>query len=202
MDTFPASKTAVVFIEYQNEFASEGGKLHEAVKPVMELSSMLANSCHVMNAARDKGAKIFHAPIKFSDSYQEVNGRYGILANVKNGACFTGSAWGAEFCESMKPAPNDIIVDGKKGLCGFASTNLDFLLRQNGIEVVALAGFLTNCCVESTMRTAYEKGYTVVTLTDCTAATSVEAQEAAVNYNFPMFSLPLTHQDFLDKLSA
>ena len=26
------------------------------------------------------------------------------------------------------------------------------------IETVVLSGFLTNCCVESTMRTAYEKG--------------------------------------------
>ena len=176
MDTFSASKTAIVFIEYQNEFATEGGKLHDAVKPVMDASSMLTNSRRVMDAAREKGAKIFHSPIKFSDSYQEVNGRYGILANVKNGACFTASAWGGQFCDTMQPQPGDIVVEGKKGLCGFASTNLDFLLRQNGIEIVALAGFLTNCCVESTMRAAYEKGYTVVTLTDCTAATSVEAQ--------------------------
>ena len=28
--------TAVVLIEYQNDFTSEGGTLHEAVKPVMD----------------------------------------------------------------------------------------------------------------------------------------------------------------------
>lgn len=34
------------------------------------------------------------------------------------------------------------------------------------------AGLLqTNCCVESTMRAAYEHGYRVFTLTDCCAAT-------------------------------
>ena len=78
----------------------------------------------------------------------------------------------------MTPAPEDIIVQGKRGLCGFASTNLDFVLRQNGITNIALGGFLTNCCVESTMRTGYENGYKVVTLTDCTAATSEEGQKA------------------------
>ena len=31
--------TALVLIEYQNEFTSEGGKLHDAVKPVMEATS-------------------------------------------------------------------------------------------------------------------------------------------------------------------
>lgn len=30
---------------------------------------------------------------------------------------------------------------------------------------------LCSCCVESTMRSAYERGYEVVTLTDCLAAT-------------------------------
>ena len=35
------------------------------------------------------------------------------------------------------------------------------ILRQNGIKDVALCGFLTNCCVESSMRSAYELGYNV-----------------------------------------
>ena len=61
------------------------------------------------------------------------------------------------------------VAEGTRGLCGFATTNLDFILRSRGITDIALAGFLTNCCVESTMRSAYEKGYRVVTLTDCTA---------------------------------
>ena len=51
------------------------------------------------------------------------------------------------------------MVEGKRGLDGFATTNLDFILRSRKIENVAIAGFLTNCCVESTMRTAYELGY-------------------------------------------
>ncbi len=47
----------------------------------------------------------------------------------------------------------------------------DFILRQRGIQNIALGGFLTNCCVESTMRSAYERGYNVITLKDCCAAT-------------------------------
>jgi ureidoacrylate peracid hydrolase len=104
---------------------------------------------------------------------------------------------GGAICEEMKPLPDEVIVHGKIGLCAFASTNLDFILRQNGIETIALAGYLTNCCVESSMRTAYEKGYNVITLTDCTAATSVEEQEAAVKFTYPMFSLPRTSFEFL-----
>jgi len=50
------------------------------------------------------------------------------------------------------------------------------------------------------MRTAYEKGYHVITLTDCTAATSLEAQEAAVKFTYPMFSVPMTGAEFLVKI--
>ncbi len=64
------------------------------------------------------------------------------------------------------------MIEGKRGLDAFGSTNLDFILRSKGITTVVLAGFLTNCCVESTMRSAYEKGFEVITLTDAVGATS------------------------------
>ena len=94
------------------------------------------------------------------------------------------------------------VVEGKRGLCGFATTNLDFILRSRGIKTIALGGFLTNCCVESTMRTGYEKGYDVVTLKDCTATVSEEEQRLAVEKNYPMFSRPMTHQEFLSTLDG
>jgi len=117
---------------------------------------------------------------------------YGILAPIKEGELFKAGEWGSAFCDEMKPADGDLIATGKSGLCGFTSTNLDFLLRQNNIKNVVLGGYLTNCCVESTMRTAYEKGYQVYTMKDCCAATSVAAQEAAYEHTFGMFSIPTT----------
>jgi nicotinamidase-related amidase len=50
------------------------------------------------------------------------------------------------------------------------------------------------------MRTAYEKGYKVITLHDCCGATSVEQHEAAVKFTFPMFSVPQTSSDFIASL--
>jgi nicotinamidase-related amidase len=102
----------------------------------------------------------------------------------------------------MKPKQGDLIVKGKVGLCGFASTNLDFVLRQNGIRNVVLGGFLTNCCVESTMRSAYELGYRVYTVQDCVAATSVEAQEATLKHNFGMFSIVTTSDAVMSALQT
>ncbi|MEU6070166.1 isochorismatase family protein [Streptomyces sp. NPDC047082] len=80
------------------------------------------------------------------------------------------------------------------------STNLDFILRSKGIDTIILGGFLTNCRVESTMRTGYEHGFRVITLTDCVAATSQEEHDNAISYDFPMFSLPMTAADVIAAL--
>ena len=195
--------TAVVLIEYQNDFTSDGGTLHAAVKPVMEASNMLAHTVATVRQARALGAQIVHAPITFTDDYRELSPTpYGILKGVVDSRSFRKGSWGAEIVDVLQPAHGDIVVEGKRGLCGFASTNLDFILRSRGITTVALGGFLTNCCVESTMRTAYEKGYDVVTLKDCTAALSDEEQRLAVEKNYPMFSRPMTHVEFLATLGA
>jgi ureidoacrylate peracid hydrolase len=195
--------TALVLIEYQNDFTSEGGTLHQAVKPVMDSSNMLANTVATVAKARAMGATIVHAPITFTEDYHELSPNpYGILKGVVDSKSFRKGTWGAEIVDALKPQPGDIVVEGKRGLCGFASTNLDFILRSRGITNIALGGFLTNCCVESTMRSGYEKGYNVITLKDCTAALSEEEQRLAVDKNYPMFSRPLSHQEFLDDLGG
>jgi len=175
--------------------------LHDAVKECMEATGTLENSRKVMDAARDAGCTIIHCPITFEKGHKEISSdAYGILAGVKDGEAFTNGEWGAEICETMTPKEGDLIVKGKTGLCGFSTSNLDFLLRQHGIRNVVLGGFLTNCCIESTMRSAYEKGYRVVTLKDCTAATSINGQEAAYEHTFGMFSLPTTSGEFLGEM--
>ncbi|WP_448955919.1 cysteine hydrolase [Labrys neptuniae] len=195
--------TAVVLIEYQNDFTTEGGTLHAAVKPVMDQTNMLSNTIETVKRARAAGVTIVHAPITFTEDYHELSpSPYGILKGVVDSQSFRKGSWGAEIVDVLKPAPGDIVVEGKRGLCGFATTNLDFILRSRGISTIALGGFLTNCCVESTMRTGYEKGYNVITLTDCTAALSQEEQRLAVEKNYPMFSTPMSHEDFLARLPA
>ena len=195
--------TAVVLIEYQNDFTSEGGSLHDAVKGVMEQEHMLPNSVETVEKARELGATIIHAPITFTPDYHELSPTpYGILKGVVDSKSFRKGTWGAEIVQDLTPTEQDIVVEGKRGLDAFASTNLDFILRSRGITTIALGGFLTNCCVESTMRTGYEKGFDVITLKDCTATLSEEEQRLAVETNYPMFSRPMDHDAFLAELSG
>jgi nicotinamidase-related amidase len=195
------SRTALVLIEYQNDFTSEGGALHGAVAETMAATGMLENTRAVVDAAHDAGVTVIHAPIAFAKGYGEITDHpYGILKGVVDNNAFVKGTWGAEIVDDLAPGGDDIVVEGKRGLDTFASTNLDFILRSKGIERVVLGGFLTNCCVESTMRSAYERGFDVVTLTDCVAATSAEEQDAAIRFDYPMFSKPTTSGAFIDEL--
>jgi nicotinamidase-related amidase len=197
------NRTAIVLIEYQNDFTSEGGALHEAVKGVMDSTNMLDNTKSVVEKAREKGITVVYAPISFVEGYHEITDHpYGILKGVVDSNAFVKGSWGADIVDELTPQQGDIVIEGKRGLDTFASTNLDFILRSRGIDTIALGGFLTNCCVESTMRTGYEKGYNVITLTDCTAATSQEEQDMATSKDYPMFSRPMTHEDFLTLLEG
>ncbi|MDQ1085753.1 cysteine hydrolase [Siphonobacter sp. SORGH_AS_1065] len=198
-----AERTALVLIEFQNDFTTEGGVFHGGVKAVMDSTQMLPNTIELVKQAREAGIQIVHVPIAFTDDYHELTPNpYGILKGVKDAGAFKKGTWGAEIVSDLHPHPEDIVIEGKRGLCGFASTNLDFILRSRGFQNIALAGFLTNCCVESSMRTAYEKGYNVITLTDCCATLSQEEYDNALAKDFPMFSQPMTHQAFLSSVGT
>jgi nicotinamidase-related amidase len=194
--------TAIVLIEYQNDFTTPGGVFHDGVKGVMESNNMLSNTVSLVNRSREAGIAVMHAPITFAEGYGELTGNpYGILKGVVDNKAFRKGTWGAAIVDVLKPHPGDIMIEGKRGLDVFPSTNLDFILRSKGIRTVVLGGFLTNCCVESTMRSAYERGFDVITLKDCTAALSQEEQTMALAHNFGMFSHPMNHDEFLKQLS-
>lgn len=196
-------ETAIVLIEFQNDFTSEGGIFHDAVKGVMDANNMLENTVKLVENARKEGVQVIFVPISFTENYAELTSNpYGILKGVVDNGAFKKSNWGSEMVESLTPEEGEVIIEGKRGLCGFHSTNLDFILRSKGIKNIALGGFLTNCCVESTMRTAYENGYNVITLTDCCAGLSMEEHNNAIEKDFPMFSEPMTSNEFLNVVAG
>jgi nicotinamidase-related amidase len=195
--------TAVVLIEFQNDFTSDGGALHGAVQEVMDSTQMLENAKKLVDEAHAAGATVIHAPISFAEGYGEITDHpYGILAGVVDNKAFVKGTWGAAIVDDLAPGPDDIVIEGKRGLDTFATTNLDFVLRSREIDTVILGGFLTNCCVESTMRTGYEKGYEVITLSDCVAATSEEEHDNAIKFDYPMFSEVMTAESFAGELSG
>ncbi|UCE05136.1 MAG: cysteine hydrolase, partial [bacterium] len=108
--------------------------------------------------------------------------------------------WGSEIIDELKPQEGDKVVSGKCTLCGFNNTDLENLLKEGNIKNVVIGGFLTNFCVESTARTAYDKGYGVTIMKDATGANSEEEQNHAEAKIFPLLGQTLSVDQFLDQL--
>jgi len=197
-----SSETAIVFIEFQNDFCKEGGALHDGVKDQIKAQNTLKNAQDCLQKARGKCLTLL-TPILFEEDYCDA-GCEGVLgpihANVLETKAFRKNTWGGEFIDELKPTKQDIVVEGKRTIDSFHSSNLDFLLRVNCIKNVALCGFLTNVCVEGTARSAYDKGYKVFLLKDCCAAISGEEQKYVEDMFFPYIGEVLSHDEFLNKL--
>lgn len=207
MVKLPAEKTAIVLIEPQNDFLSPGGTMYQFIKDQLAERNVLGNLQKLLDNARGK-VKIFYVPFHpFEKGFPELKkggpayeGLRGLEINMKadwgTGAWLKGTP-GPEIVDQIKPKPGDIIVEGKKTLDAFHSTALDYLLRANEIEYVAFAGFHTNWCVESSARSAYDKGYRVIVLSDCTGTDTEREQKYAEEVIFPKIGKVMTSTEFL-----
>lgn len=195
-----AKETAVVLIEFQNEFCKESGILHDGVKGEIARQNMIPNAVKLAEGARKKGALVIHSPFIFNEQYFEDHQMQGIVKAVADGNAFRQGTWGAEIIDELRPQEGDKVVSGKCTLCGFNNTNLDELLKQGKIKNVVIGGFLTNFCVESTARSAYDRGYSVTVIKDATAANSEEEQHHAETKIFPLLGQTLSVDQFIDQL--
>ncbi len=210
MAKIPAKKTAIVLIEPQNDFLSPGGTMYQYIADQLAKRNVIANLKHFLDSARGK-AKIFYVPFHpFEPGFPELKregpgctGLRGIEMDMKadwgTGAWLKGTP-GPEIIDALTPQKGDIIVEGKKTLDAFHSTALDYLLRANEIEHVAFTGFHTNWCVESSARSAYDKGYRVYVIADCTATDTQTEQDYVEKFIFPKIGKVMTANEFLASL--
>jgi ureidoacrylate peracid hydrolase len=120
-----AKETAVVLIEFQNEFCKEGGKLHDGVKGEIDRQNTIPNAVKLSEGARKKGALVIHSPFVFNEKYFKDHQMLGIVKAVADGDAFREGTWGAEIIDELKPQEGDKVVGGKCTLCGFNKTNKD-----------------------------------------------------------------------------
>ena len=205
--TIVAEKTAIVLIEAQNDFLSPGGTMYQYIAEQLKERNVIGNLVNLLNGARGK-AKIFYLPFQaFKPGFPELKkggpgtaGLRGIEMEMKadwgTGAWVEGTP-GPEIVPQLTPQPGDIVVRGKLTLDAFHSTALNYLLRANEIETVVFCGFHTNWCVESTARSAYDLGYRVVVISDCTGTDTEREQKYAEEVIFPRIGTVMTSDQFL-----
>lgn len=194
-------RTAIIVLDPQNDFFTPAGKLYEAMEPVLTKYQVVANINRVLEAGRDAGATVILAPLFFEQGCPEAGSEpYGIMKPVAESDSFIRDTWGAKIADSITTGIDDVFVP-KNHISGFEGSLLETQLRDRDIETVVLCGGLTDVCVETTMRQAYDKRFEVITITDATATVDLAKHELTLEHNYPLFSKPMTAEEFIQMLA-
>ena len=88
--------------------------------------------------------------------------------------------WGHDVVDELKQAgPNGVHVFKSRN-SGFVNTNLDLILRSNGIDTLVVTGMATDGCVAATVRGAEDYGYRCVVVRDCVSSFKPDLHEYAL----------------------
>ncbi len=176
--------TALVLIDVQNDFCSEGGLMHEMGKDLSMMKGTVERLRRVLDTARQAGVMPVYIQNTWLPEHRVASGAWLRFMVVRYGmdparGCTVEGTWGGEILPEVAPQPGDVVVR-KWRSSSFRGTNLDMVLRCNDIRSVVLAGVVTQGCVESTARDAVFHDYYAVVLEDCVATYERDIHEASL----------------------
>ena len=127
----------------------------------------------------------------------------GILNAIKESGAFKRGTPGADTIPELLAFGDRIeYVTGKVGFNAFSDTRLADVLAERGIKDVLVAGMVTSLCIDSTGRAAYERGYNVTILSDCTSARTETEQRFFCENVFPLYGCTKTSHEVLAELTS
>ncbi len=148
---------ALLVIDVQNEYFT--GKL-----PVTYPANSLTNILRAMDAAHKSDVPIVVVQH---------------TAPQPNSTTFRRGSRGWELLPEIAECPRDVLIN--KSLPGsFTGTDLESWLRQHGIDTVAIAGYMTQMCCDTTARQAVHLGLGVEFLSDATGTLDFRNEAGAV----------------------
>jgi ureidoacrylate peracid hydrolase len=107
----------------------------------------------------------------------------------------------AEFIAEVAPVAGEVVVS-KTTSNAFLSTNIDFLLRNMGIDTLIMTGVVTNNCVESTTRGAGDLGYKVLLVGDACAAWTQDGHDHSLRHMDRNFAIVKSTEQILQEIAA
>jgi ureidoacrylate peracid hydrolase len=175
--------SALLFIDVQNfnarrdggeyagldadEMASRFGAFFEELERVV-----LPNMQRLQAACRGAGIEVMYTVIESLTR----DGRDRSLDYKITGFHVPRGSWDAKVLDEIKPGPDEIVLP-KTSSSVFISTNVDYVLRNLEVRQLAIAGLLTDQCVESAVRDACDLGYLVTLVTDACATLTRERHD-------------------------
>jgi ureidoacrylate peracid hydrolase len=169
---------AVVVVDMQNDFCHEDGGLAKNGGNVARTQAIVpALNALIADARKAEVPVIFvrAAHNKWTDSEARRAKQFG----RQHAICAEGT-WGCEWY-GVAPEPGDAVVT-KHRFSAFINTDLELILRAQGIQTLVMTGTATNVCVESTARDGFMLDHFIVFVDDC-CGTGDEAAHAATLRN-------------------
>lgn len=182
------SRAALVVIDMQQDFVAPGFAFDQRGIDLGMYGPMRPVVAALLGAARQAGLLVVHvqmttlpgglsespAQLRFNLRLHEEN--HGPTEPLRYAAA--GSE-GHAFVPELAPCEGELVVT-KWRSSAFWGTNLDLLLRSNGIESLVVCGCTTEGCVESTARDALFNDYYVVVASDAVASDDRVQHEASL----------------------
>lgn len=180
--TIDAAKTAVVVVDMQNDFGSEGGMFHRAGIDISMIRAAVAPTKRVLVAARSAGIPVVYLKMAFRPDLSDAGvidspnrARHDFLGagttilapNGKKSRVLIRDTWNTDIIDALAPEAGDVVLY-KHRFSGFFQTDLDTQLKRIGATYLVVVGCTTSICVESTIRDAMYRDYSCVLLKDCT----------------------------------
>jgi nicotinamidase-related amidase len=158
---------------------------------VMDFQTLIVDN-YVSGAAvlLDRTAKlisemrVIYVVVGFRPGYPEVSDRNATFNGLKASGAFAAGAENAKIHPAVTPMADEIVVT-KHRVSAFAGTDLDLMLRANGIETLILTGIATSGVVLSTLRHAADADYRLLVVGDCCSDADEEAHRVLLEKVFP-----------------
>jgi nicotinamidase-related amidase len=180
--------TALVVIDMQRDFIEPDGLFGTLGIDLTMYAKTRPRLAALLGAARAAGTPVVHLqntalPDRMSDSPAQIRFNLRMHKDARRNQpplryTIPGTP-GHDFAPDFAPLQNELVVR-KYRSSGFWGTNLDMLLRSNGIKTVVVGGCTTEGCVESTARDAMFNDFYVVIAEDCVASDDKAQHEASM----------------------
>lgn len=162
-------RTALLLVDVQNQLYRDAEGEKGAWLRAQTRDVVLPNLRRLIAAARAAGAEVMYTVIE----NLTADGRDRGLDYKLTPIFVAKGSWEGRVIEEVAPADDDIVLK-KTSSSLFNSTNFDFLLRNLGVEHLIVTGFLTDQCVDQTVRDGADRGYRVICVADCCATYSLQ----------------------------
>lgn len=169
-------KTAVLVLDFQNDLVTKEGIGSEYRGDMDRMASPISRIPRVIDHARNQGHEVIFVRFLDDQRYQLPNMQHRDAVIGKKPKCLEGS-WGAELHHSVKPAAGERVFDKRAHFDAFLCDGFERYLVERGYEHLVLVGVFCDVCLDSTARSAFQKGYYITVGSDCTTTSHLPLPE-------------------------